>query len=294
VNREASCTEVEPLLFALLEDEVDDVELARLTAHLRRCGECRRRLEQERELTHALAPAFSPGRRRLAWPLAAAAAVVGIGIWIAVFSSSFGGRTAYGSIAPARYEPTLRLANGGSVALASHNHVVVPAAENDTIELLATGTLRVAGPAVIELDRAPETWKLVLLRGQVSATLLPGARLTVSSVHGARTLDGGVHLITMNPAWYADTAAAQEATPAELLQSGYTQFFQLADMASAEAAFRAAWKHPKATEEEQFLFRFTFIDTGGEEAFVTHYRPKHSPISSELHSVFSTFFLLFV
>ena len=31
----------------------------------------------------------------------------------------------------------------------------------------------------------------------------------------------------------------------------------------------------KATEDEQFLFRFTFIDTGGEEAFVTHYRPKH-------------------
>jgi hypothetical protein len=43
----------------------------------------------------------------------------------------------------------------------------------------------------------------------------------------------------------------------------------------------------KATEDEQFLFRFTFIHTGGEEAFVTHYRPKHSPISSELHSVFS-------
>lgn len=43
----------------------------------------------------------------------------------------------------------------------------------------------------------------------------------------------------------------------------------------------------KATEDEQFLFRFTFIDTGAEEAFVTHYRPKHSPISSELHSALS-------
>ena len=261
MNRDVSCTEAEPLLFALLEDEVDEGERERLTAHLRRCGACRRRLERERELTHALAPAalrpaarpdgaaaVSPGRRRLAWPLAAAAAVVGIGITV---FSIFGGRTAYGSIAPARYEPTLRLANGVNVALASHNHVVVPANENDTIELLATGTLRVAGPAVIELDRAPDAWKLVLLRGQVAATLLPGAPLQVSSVHGARTLNGGAHLITMNPAWYADTAAAQEATPAELLQSGYTQFFQLVDMASAEATFRAAWKHPKATEEEQ-------------------------------------------
>lgn len=43
----------------------------------------------------------------------------------------------------------------------------------------------------------------------------------------------------------------------------------------------------KATEDEQFLFCFTFIDTGGEEAFVTHYRPKHSPMSSELRSVLS-------
>lgn len=274
MNREAPCTEVEPLLFALLEDEVDDSERERLIAHLRRCGACRRRLEQERALTHALAPAAlrsagrfegaSAVRRRLATPLAAAA-VVGIGIGLAVFFASFGGRTAYGSIAPARYEPTLRLANGGSVALASHNHVVVPANENDTIELLATGTLRVAGPAVVELDRAPDAWKLVLLRGQVEATLLPGARLEVSSVHGARTLDGGVHLITMNPAWYGG-AAAQEPSPAELLQSGYTQFFQLADMASAEAAFRAAWKHPKATEEEQGRALFYLWSSVGRQA----------------------------
>jgi tetratricopeptide (TPR) repeat protein len=186
-------------------------------------------------------------RPRFAWPLAAAAAV---GIGIVGLLLSLGGRAAYGSIAPARYEPTLELASGVSVALASHNHLVIPANENDTIELFATGTLRVAGPAVIELDRAPDAWKLVLLRGQVAATLLPGAPLHVSSVHGARLLEGGAHLITMNPAWYA-AAAEQEATPAELLQSGYTQFFQREDMASAEAAFRAAWKHPKATEEEQ-------------------------------------------
>jgi hypothetical protein len=43
----------------------------------------------------------------------------------------------------------------------------------------------------------------------------------------------------------------------------------------------------KATEDERFFFRFTFIDTGDEKAFVTHYRPKHSPMSSELRSVFS-------
>jgi hypothetical protein len=39
-------------------------------------------------------------------------------------------------------------------------------------------------------------------------------------------------------------------------------------------------------EDDRFLFRFTFIDTGHEKAFVTHYRPKHLPLSSELTGVF--------
>jgi hypothetical protein len=42
----------------------------------------------------------------------------------------------------------------------------------------------------------------------------------------------------------------------------------------------------KSTEDERFLFRFTFIDTGRGKAFVTHYRPKHFPLSSELIGVF--------
>jgi hypothetical protein len=45
-------------------------------------------------------------------------------------------------------------------------------------------------------------------------------------------------------------------------------------------------KSMKATEDERFLFRFTFLDTGGTKGFVTHYRPKHLPLSSELTGVF--------
>jgi hypothetical protein len=41
-----------------------------------------------------------------------------------------------------------------------------------------------------------------------------------------------------------------------------------------------------ATEDERFLFRFTFIETERDKAFVTHYRPKHLPLSSEMTSVF--------
>jgi hypothetical protein len=42
----------------------------------------------------------------------------------------------------------------------------------------------------------------------------------------------------------------------------------------------------KATEDDRFQFRFTFIDTGGDKAFVTHCRPKHLPASSEVTGVF--------
>jgi hypothetical protein len=38
-------------------------------------------------------------------------------------------------------------------------------------------------------------------------------------------------------------------------------------------------------EDERLLFRFTFVDDGGEKAFVTHYRPKHLPLSAELSGV---------
>jgi hypothetical protein len=45
-------------------------------------------------------------------------------------------------------------------------------------------------------------------------------------------------------------------------------------------------KRMKAIEDLNFLYRFTFVTTGRERGFVTHYRPKHPPLSSELTSVF--------
>ena len=43
----------------------------------------------------------------------------------------------------------------------------------------------------------------------------------------------------------------------------------------------------KQTEDDTFLFCFSFVKTGNEKGFVTHYRPKHPPLSSELRMVFS-------
>jgi hypothetical protein len=42
----------------------------------------------------------------------------------------------------------------------------------------------------------------------------------------------------------------------------------------------------KATEDANFFFRFTFVSTNEGKGFVTHYRPKHPPLSSEMSSVF--------
>jgi TIR domain len=42
----------------------------------------------------------------------------------------------------------------------------------------------------------------------------------------------------------------------------------------------------KKTEDDKFVFRFTFIETPDDKGFITHYRPKHPPLSSELRSVF--------
>ncbi len=43
----------------------------------------------------------------------------------------------------------------------------------------------------------------------------------------------------------------------------------------------------KQTEDESFLFRFSWLDTGHEKGWITHYRPKHPPLSSEMRGVFS-------
>jgi len=45
-------------------------------------------------------------------------------------------------------------------------------------------------------------------------------------------------------------------------------------------------KRMKATEDANFLFRSTFVTTNQGKGFVTHYRPRHPPFSSEMSSVF--------
>jgi TIR domain len=41
------------------------------------------------------------------------------------------------------------------------------------------------------------------------------------------------------------------------------------------------------SEDDVFLFKFTWLVLGAEKAWITHYHPKHPPLSSELEAVFS-------
>lgn len=42
----------------------------------------------------------------------------------------------------------------------------------------------------------------------------------------------------------------------------------------------------KESQDDQFFYRFTWIDAGHEKGWVTHYRAKHQPLSSEMSAVF--------
>jgi hypothetical protein len=43
----------------------------------------------------------------------------------------------------------------------------------------------------------------------------------------------------------------------------------------------------KQSEDEAFEYHFTWIETGNEKGWVTHYRPKHPPLSAEMISIFT-------
>lgn len=45
-------------------------------------------------------------------------------------------------------------------------------------------------------------------------------------------------------------------------------------------------KEMNSSQDDKFAYKFTFVDTGQEKGFVTHYRPRHPPLSSEVQSVF--------
>ncbi len=269
------CERTRRLLHVVLEGEADRGERREVEAHLRTCSACRREMERERVLSALLDPRST--RRSTQSRLAAAAmrlvpvtALVSVVITLAWLLQA---PAAYGSIAPMRYLPSLELESGASVPLRAHSHIVVPTQEVQTIQIQDEGTLRIVGPAVVDLDRTEEGWKLVLLRGQAEIELLASAHLEVTSVHGVRQLGAGRHVARLDAGWFRaseDQGGSQEeqAAPSELLAEGHRLFFQVEDFVAAEASYLAARLHAAASaEERRQAFFYQLAAVGRQERY---------------------------
>jgi tetratricopeptide (TPR) repeat protein len=262
VNHESAtnegCERVQRLLHVVIEGEAERSERREVRAHLELCPLCRREMERERTLSALLDPGLRSrgARRRLVAAAIGLAPVGAVASLVLVLAWLLHAPSAYGSIAPKRCLPSLELETGASVPLRAHNHIVVPAREVQTIQIEDEGMLRLVGPAVVELDRTDEGWKLVLLRGQADLDLVPGAHLEVASVHGLRELGGGSYVARLDPTWFARTGGGGSSRDAqdsssELLARGHRQFFQEEDFVAAEASYVAARMHPDATPDER-------------------------------------------
>ncbi len=258
VVRDPICERVREMLHVLLEGEAKRSERLEVEAHLERCAACRRELERERSLSELLDAHFTA--RRAPGPIVATlrrlVPVTGVVSILIALSWLLPGPAAYGSIEPAHLLPSLAFERGARVPLGAHNHLVVGPQEARTIEITGVGTLRFVGPAVVELDRGDDGWKLVLLRGQVEIDLVPGGRLEVASVHGVRELEGGLHVARLYASWFGAPAGAAPAqdegdSPGELLARAHRQCFGEKAYVAAEASYQAVRDHPDASADER-------------------------------------------
>lgn len=253
MHRKLACEELRPLLFALLESEVTGPERSNLLAHLAVCTACRGELLAEQALNGLLAPLPKAAARKLRHPwLARIAALLVIGLGWAALAFLLSEPRAYGSIAPTSLLPSMTLADGNVVPLQSHNHLEVPLQELVGIEISDVAMLHVIGPAVLELDRGPDRWKLVLLKGQVRARIQQGQDLLVTSLFGAQTVGAGDHVLSAAALLFGAQEPPESGPDVgELLQQAIEKFFREEDMAAAEKLLRAALERKDISAEQQ-------------------------------------------
>ena len=242
------CTSIRPLLFELADGALEGPVRARATAHVASCDDCRDELTRERKLTEQLGRP-RPTVRSFVVPTfvrrAAAVLLVGAGLFGAVRLIT--GGEAYGSIQPASLTVSMTFEDGRVFPLRSQNHVEVPFGSVTRLNVVGTTTLRVTGPAVLDLDRTEEGWKATLMRGRMHARVEDAARLVVSSVFGVRTLGPGEHAVACDAASFAVAADPDAAVSAgELLDRGLDEFFEQKRMEVAEFCLRAATEHADA------------------------------------------------
>ncbi len=250
-NQTSECQRIRPLLFEVVDEAAGREERAAVAAHLAACEDCRRELREERALSELLRRPRAEGarqKRQAPLRLLGKAAAVLLFAALALFGLDALSETpAYGSISAATLSLSMTVESARPEPLDAHNHFAIPLDSVYTLDLAGVAVLRIAGPAVVDLDHGEEGWKATLLRGRIRAEVAEGARLLVSTLLGQRELAAGSHLVALD---------AGSAEASELLHAGLDLFFEHQEMAEAERIFRLALEAPDLDAElrSQVLF----------------------------------------
>ncbi len=242
------CERIRPLLFEVVDGGVSLGRRAEVAAHLVTCEGCRNALAEERALSDLLRRRPKEALLRRPSPfrhLGKAAAVLLLATALLLGTDLLGGTPAYGSITPSTLSLSMTFESGATKPLSSHNHFEVPLDSVHSLDLTGCASLRVAGPAVLDLDHGEAGWKLTLLRGRIQVHVEEAASLTVTSLHGRRELTAGSHVVSLDAASFAAGSGDPVAHAAtERFHEGLDLFFEEERMAEAERAFRAVLESP--------------------------------------------------
>lgn len=80
--------------------------------------------------------------------------------------------------------------------LKSSNHIELPAGSVASVELLETGSIRVAGPAVLEIDQVEGDWKITFFRGHAKIEVIEGKSVKLVGEGGVFELENGTHVVS--------------------------------------------------------------------------------------------------
>ncbi len=197
MNQKLGCEQFRTFIYCLDEPFADSGlspdERKQLSQHLLTCDHCRQIRNLERDLTNQLVEKFTPSstpsgkpivlHRFLNLPvLIACSILMGVSIWISGLLIGSGNRAApfvdstaftkvsFGSIVS---KPIVggSFENAEPRLLDSNNHIDLPSGSSALVELSETGRVDVIGPAVLEIDRTSQGWKITLVSGRIKATL---------------------------------------------------------------------------------------------------------------------------
>lgn len=217
IRSQTNCQQMQSMMFELDEAQpgLSKAERQRLEAHLQECEDCRNLREQEQRLTQllknseperlpaAFAPAILPRHRF------SAVSVLSMVTLAVLVGALIGSLAQLKRSDPVANQPIVVDATDGSLGsiiqrpvirhvsyrpeqqeLESTNHIELPTGALATIELTDAGKVDAVGPAVFELDRVADGWKLTILEGQVSVIANGPDKIQVATKNGTTEAEG--------------------------------------------------------------------------------------------------------